>query len=75
MCHKTVNNYPHTLEFFSECYKTHKMCDKAVDNHLSTAKYVPDPHRTEEMCYKAVNRYFLYLILVLINIKLNKCLT
>ena len=51
------------------------MCDKGVDNHLSTKKYVPDPHRTEEMCYKAVNRYFLYLILVLINIKLNKCVT
>ena len=28
MCTKTVENYPHVLEFFSECYKTQKMCDK-----------------------------------------------
>ena len=41
MCDKAVNTYPHTLKFFSECYKTHKMCDKAVDNHPSPTKYVP----------------------------------
>ena len=75
MCDKAVNTYPHILKFFSECYKTHKMCDKAVDNHPSPTKYVPDRYRTEKMCYKAVNIYFLYLILVLINMKLNKYVT
>ena len=68
MCDKAVNTYPHTL-------KTHKMCDKAVDNHPSPTKYVPDRYRTEKMCYKAVNIYFVYLILVLINMKLNKYVT
>ena len=75
ICNKAILENGETFKSVPVCYKNKKMCHKAVDNHLSTAKYVPDPHRTEEMCYKAVNRYFLYLILVLINIKLNKCLT
>ena len=36
MCNKAVDNYPHALEFVSECYKTQKMCDKAVNTYPST---------------------------------------
>ena len=42
MCDKAVDNYPHTLEFAPECYKTQKMCGKAVDAYPSIVKYVPD---------------------------------
>ena len=49
-----------------------KMCDKAVSTYPSTIKFVPECFMTQEMCNKAVNRYFLYLILFLINIKLKK---
>ena len=31
MCNKTVNNYPHVLEFIFECYKTQKLCDKTMN--------------------------------------------
>ena len=30
MCHKAVENYPHALEFVTECYKTQKMSDKLL---------------------------------------------
>ena len=31
MCDKAVDNYPHELEFVSECCKSQRMCNKAVD--------------------------------------------
>ena len=46
MCNKAVDNYPHSLEFIPECYKTQKMCDKAVDKHPTTIKYVPDSYNS-----------------------------
>ena len=75
MCNKAVDNYPHALEFVPECFMTQKMCNKAVDTHSSTIKFVPECSMTQEMCDKAVNRYFLYLILFLIGIKLKKYVT
>ena len=65
MCNKAVDNHPHALEFVPQCYKTQRMFDKPVDTHSSTIKFVSD----------AVNRCFLYLILLLINIKLKQCVT
>ena len=35
-CNKTIDNYPHALEFVLESYKTQKMSDKAVDTYPST---------------------------------------
>ena len=49
------------------------MCDKVVNTHSSTMQFVPEFHKTQEMCDKAVNRCFLYLILLLMNIKLKTC--
>ena len=72
MCNKAVDYYPNALEFVPECYKTQKMCDKAVNNHASTIQFVPECYKTQEVYYKADNRFFLYLILLLINIKLKK---
>ena len=51
------------------------MCDKAGDACLSSIKYVSECNMTKEMCNKAVNRFFLYLILFRIDIKLKKCVT
>ena len=42
MCNKAVDNYPHALEFVSECFKTQKMCDIAVDTHCPTIKFSPE---------------------------------
>ena len=58
MCNKAVDNYPHALEYVSECYKT---CDKAVDTYPSTTKFVPECFMTlemwdkEEMCDEDVD--------------------
>ena len=73
MCNKAVNNYLHALEFVPECYKAQTTCEKAADIYLSTIKFVPKPFMTQEICNKVVNTYFLYLILLLIGIKLKKC--
>ena len=51
------------------------MRDKAASTYASTIKLVPECFMTQKMCDKAVNRFFLYLILFLINIKLKKCVT
>ena len=51
------------------------MCDKAVDAYISTIKFVPECFMTLEMCDQEVNRFFLYLLLFLLNIKLKKCAT
>ena len=75
MCDKAVDNYLHALEFFPECYKTQKAYDKVVDTYPFTIKFVPKCLMTQEMCDKAVNRFYLYLILFLIDIKIKKCVT
>ena len=48
MCNKAVDNYPHALEFFSECFKTQKMCDIAVDTHCPTIKFASECCVTEQ---------------------------
>ena len=73
MCNIAVDSYPHALEFVSECYKTQSMCDKTVNTYPSTIQFVPECSMTQEIRDKAVNRWFLHLILFLINIKLKKC--
>ena len=75
MCNKLVDNYPHASELVSECNKTQKTGDKAVNTYPSTIKFVSKCHKTREMRNKAVNRCLLYLILILIGIKLKKCVT
>ena len=52
-----------------------KMCDKGVYTHPSTIQFVPECYKSQEISYKAVIRCFLYLVLFLINIKLNKYVT
>ena len=54
MCKKTVNNYPSTIKYVPDRYKTQEICDKAVDDNNSTIKYVPDQYKAQEMCDKAV---------------------
>ena len=72
MCNKALNNPP----FVPECYRTQKICHKAVNAYPSTTKRVPECFITKEVCDKAINKCnFLYLTLLLINIKLKKCVT
>ena len=73
MFNKTVDNYPHALEFVPEFFKDQKMYDKAVDTHPSTIKFFLEYYKTQEMCDEVVKRCFLYLILFLISIRLKKC--
>ena len=40
MCHKTVDNYFHAIEFVPECCKTQKINDQAIDICPSKIKYV-----------------------------------
>ena len=47
MCNKAVDNYPRTLEFVLECYKTQNMCDKAVSTRSSTIQFVPECYKTQ----------------------------
>ena len=70
MCNKAIENYPHALEYVSECYKTQKMCDKADDIFHSTIRFVAECYKTNEICHRAVIDAFLYLILFLIDIYL-----
>ena len=51
------------------------MCDKAISTHPTTMKFVPECYKTQGICYRTIHRYFLYLILFLINIKLKKYVT
>ena len=69
------DNYPHALEFVSECYKTKKTCDKTVYAYPSTTQFPPEFYKTQKMCDKAAHRCFLYLILFLINKKLKSYVT
>ena len=71
LCNKAVDNYAHALEFVSDCFKTQKICNKAVNIYPSTIQFVPEYYKTQEICAKAVNTCFLYLILFLIDIRLN----
>ena len=58
MCNKAIENYPHALEYVSECYKTQKMCDKADDIFHSTIRFVAECYKTNEICHRAVHRCF-----------------
>ena len=71
MFNKTVDNYPHPLEFVPKCHITQK-CHKAVSTYPYTINFVSECFMTQEMCNKAVHRCFLYLILFLINMNLKK---
>ena len=68
MCNKAVDDYPNSLDFLPECYKTQNVCDKAVDSPPSAIQFIPEYYKAQEMCHNVVHRCFLYLILFLINI-------
>ena len=73
MCNKSVDNYPHELKFASECYRTHKVCGKAVNTYPSTTNFVYECLMTEKKVIKQLIDAFMHLVLLLTNIKLNKC--
>ena len=42
MFNKAVDNFPHALKFFPNCYITQKMCDEVANTHPSTIRSVPE---------------------------------
>ena len=64
MCNKAIDNYPHTWEFVTECYKIQEICDKAVNTH-SSAIFFSECYKTQEMCDKAFDKSFLAFIYIL----------
>ena len=42
MCVKAVDNYPSTIKYVPDQYKTKEMCDKAVDDNANALELVPD---------------------------------
>ena len=75
MCDKAILENVGTLTSVPHCYKNLEMYNKAVENYPHALEFFPECYETQKMCDKVVNRYFLYLILFLINIKLKECLT
>ena len=71
MYNEAVDNYGCALEFIPNCYKSQKICNKAVNTSLFAIQVAPKCYKTQEICDKAV--VLLYLILLLIDIRLNKC--
>ena len=49
MYNKAVENYPHALEFFPECYETQKMCDKVVNRYFFVFDSIADKDKTQRM--------------------------
>ena len=75
MCNKAVDNYPHALEFVSECYNTEKLFDKDANTNSSIMQFVPECYKTQGMWDKAFNKCFLTFFVFLINIKIKKYMT
>ena len=63
---KAIDNYFHSLEFVSDCYKSQKMCDKTVNNSF------PDQYKIQEICDKVLPKNVLFLDITLIDIRLKK---
>ena len=72
MCNKAVDNYPHTLRFVPECYKTQVMCDKVVNTYSSTIKFAPECYKTQNIWDKVFNKCFLAFFIFLIDIKIKQ---
>ena len=73
MCSKAVDNYSYVLEFVSECFMTQEVRDKAVNRCLFVSDSVSNQYKIEEMCDRVVSEDPLLVAIVLINIKLRKC--
>ena len=56
MCIKAVDNYPSTIKYVPDWYKTQEICIRAVDDNPSTIKYVPDWIKIQEMCNKIISK-------------------
>ena len=73
MCDNAILENGETLEPLPDCYKNQQMCDKAVDNYPHVLKFVLNYYMTQKMCDKAVNTYSSKLNMLLIAIRLKKC--
>ena len=72
---KAVDNCRPALKSVPDCYVTQKICDKAVNTDASTMQFVPDCLRIKKCVIKLLIDVFLHLFMLLIDIKLIKCVT
>ena len=54
MCIKAEDNYPHVLEFVSECFMNQEMRNKAVNRCFFVFNSVLVQYKTEEKCDRVV---------------------
>ena len=50
MCIKATDNYPSTIKYVPDWYKTQEMCIRAVNTCSFVFNSVPDQYETQEMC-------------------------
>ena len=65
MCNKAADNYPHALEFVSDCYmcdRVIKLYDKVVNTHSSAIEFVPECCKAQKKCDNDLNESFLAYI-------------
>ena len=74
MCDKAVDTYRSTIEYVPDWFRTQEMCSKAVDKCPFAFDSVPDQYKTQEMCDKIVSDDSFKLNIVILNIRLKKCL-
>ena len=56
MCDKAFDNYPSTIKYVPEYYKTHELF-KAVHRCYFVFDSIPDQYKTREMCDFAVSLF------------------
>ena len=55
MCIKAVDNYPFTIKYVPDQYKTQEMCIRVANTCSFVFDSIPDRYKTQEMCDKAVD--------------------
>ena len=55
MCIKAVDNYPFTIKYVRDRYKTQEMCLRAANICSFVFDSATDRYKTQEMCNKAVD--------------------
>ena len=54
MCIKAVDNYPSTVKYVPDQYRTQEMCTRAVSTCSFVFNSVPDRYKTKQMCHKSL---------------------
>ena len=58
MCDRVVSEYPFSILYCPDEYKTQRMCDKAVDDSLASLKLIRDGFVTSKMITKIFTSFY-----------------